>query len=119
MIYFKNEEIWDFNEITVRYGANEFKSPYCSTIPLLLLFKSGNNLCYGLTEPFLESETKYVFEHETHVRIGRGRSSCTDLMIELPNTCIGIEAKRTEPPYINVLNWLHYDNDGLNRMALC
>ena len=96
----------------MKYGTDEFKSPFRSTIPLLNLYKVQPSNCFGLIEQSNESHAKYIFEFETPVAKGIGRPSCTDLMIEYPNACIAIEAKRTEPAYETVISWL---GDSENR----
>ncbi len=105
-IYFKKDKIETFNEIVGKYGIDEFKSPYRSTLPLLVLFKTQQWNNFGLFENSNETSAKYIFEFETKIKKGKGKPSCTDLMIEYQNTCIAIEAKRTEPPYEIVKNWL-------------
>ncbi|HEV8512474.1 MAG TPA: hypothetical protein VGQ59_04330 [Cyclobacteriaceae bacterium] len=110
-VYFKNDKILTFNEIVEKYGSNEFKSPYRSTIPLLVLFKNQKWNNFGLIENSDETNAKYIFEFETPVKKGNGGPSCTDLIIEYQNACIAIESKRTEPPYETVKNWLGDSNN--------
>jgi len=105
-LYYKKDKINSINELIKKYSINEFKSPFRSTIPLLILYKIQPNNCFGLMEESYESNEKYIFEFETPVTKGIGNPSCTDLMIEYPNTCIAIEAKWTEPAYETVINWL-------------
>lgn len=105
-VYFKDEKINSFNEIIDKYGKNEFKSPYRSTIPLLALFKSEVWNNFGLIAESDKDNIKYFFESETKVIKGKGRASCTDLMIISNDICIAVEAKRTEPPYASVKKWL-------------
>lgn len=105
-VYFKKEKINSFNEIVYKYGKNEFKSPYRSTIPLLILFKSEVWNNFGLIADSDKDNIKYFFESETIVIKGKGRASCTDLMIISSDICIAVEAKRTEPPYATVKKWL-------------
>jgi hypothetical protein len=105
-IYFKDEKINSFNEIVDKYGKNEFKSPYLSTIPLLVFFKSELWNNFGLIADSDKLKVKYFFEWETEVVKGKGRASCTDLMIVSDDVCIAIEAKRTEPLYASVKKWL-------------
>lgn len=105
-VHFKKEKINSFNEIVDKYGKNEFKSPYRSTIPLLVLFKSEVWNNFGLIADSDKDKIKYFFEWETKVVKGKGRASCTDLMIISDDVCIAVEAKRTEPPYESVKKWL-------------
>lgn len=105
-INYKKESFETLNDLILNYNKNEFKSPYRSTIPLLILFKLNPNISFGLVKSSEEKKAKYTLEFETPVIKGKGRSSCTDLMIEYPHACITVEAKRTEPPYIIVSKWL-------------
>jgi len=105
-VYYKDEKINSFNEIIDKYGKNEFKSPFRSTVPLLVLFKSEAWNNFGLIADSDMDNIKYFFEYETKVIKGKGRASCTDLMIISNDICIAVEAKRTEPPYASVMRWL-------------
>lgn len=105
-VHYKDEKINSFNEILDKYGKNEFKSPYRSTIPLLIFFKSDVWNNFNLIDDGDRDNIKYFFEWENKVTKGKGRASCTDLMIISNNTCIAVEAKRTEPPYASVKKWL-------------
>lgn len=105
-IYYKKKKIDTICELIMSYGADEFKSPFRSTIPLLILYKVQPTNCFGLIDHSSESNAKYIFEFETPVIKGKGSPSCTDLMIEYPNVCIAIEAKRTEQAYETVISWL-------------
>lgn len=105
-VHFKDVKMNSFNEILDKYGKNEFKSPYRSTIPLLVLFKSEVWNNFGLIAASDKDKIKYFFESETKVIKGKGRASCTDLMIISNDVCIAVEAKRTEPPYASVMRWL-------------
>lgn len=81
---FKDEKIDKFYQLIEKFGSNEFRSPYRSTIPLLLLFKERQINDFGLIENTDKTEPKYIFEFETPVRKGKGLPSCTDLMIAHP-----------------------------------
>ncbi len=87
------------------YNGREFKSPYRSTVALLTLFKVDPTMKVIPNELIDRSDTECVFEYEVEVGRGRGYPSCTDLMIVSPDTCIAIEAKRTEPHYETVAQW--------------
>jgi len=105
-VYFKSEKVNSFNEILIKYRKNEFRSPYRSTIPLLVLFKSEVWNNFGLIADSDKDNITYFFESETKVIKGKGRASCTDLMIISNDICIAVEAKRTEPPQASVKKWL-------------
>ncbi len=106
MIYYKKQEITNFNELVSKYILNEFKSPYRSTIPLLLLYKNRPNYFFNLIVQNDAALVDLIFEYETKVRKVEGRPSGTDLMINHPSVSIAIEAKRTEPQYEKVNSWL-------------
>ncbi len=110
-IYYKKEAIDTIDELFTKFSSKEFKSPFRSTIPLLVLYKNHPDNYFGLVEHDDEASAKYIFEFETKIEKGKGRSSCTDLMIEYSNTCIAIEAKRTEPAYKTVIDWLGGSNN--------
>lgn len=105
-VYFKKGKINSFNDILFKYGKKEFNSPYRSTIPLLLLFKSELWNDFNLINSSEKNSIEYFFEHETKVIKGQGGSSCTDLMIVSNKICICVEAKRTESEYEIVKKWL-------------
>ena len=105
-ICYKKEKIDEFNDMLDKYGKNEFKSPFRSTVPLLVLFKSEAWNNFGLIADSDMDNIKYFFEYETKVIKGKGRASCSDLMIISNDICIAVEAKRTEPAYASVMRWL-------------
>ena len=102
-IKYKDTLVKDKSELISKYGKGEFDSPFRSTIPLIeLVFEEKllkELLGYG-------SNAKFVFEHETHVKKGKGFPSCTDLVISDDGKSCFIEAKRTEPQYETVKEWL-------------
>lgn len=110
-IYYKGYKISSYSELINKYGINEFKSPYRSTIPLLAYFITDKWNYLNLIESSKELIVKCIFEHKTPVKYGKGSPSCTDLMIETKDECISIEAKRTEPPYIKVKKWIGDSNN--------
>ena len=94
------------NDILKLFNQKEFKSPFRSTIPLIILFKQNYFENIDIDELKNKIAIKYTFEHKTPVLKGRGFPSCTDLMIEFENHNVAIEAKRTEPKYEIVEKWL-------------
>ena len=105
-LYFKKKELKNIDDLIVNFNSKEFKSPLRSTIPLLQMYNFEPDNSFGLIDTILEKNIKYIFEYETPVLKGKGRASCTDLMIVSDNSCIAIEAKWTEPPYQIIKNWL-------------
>ncbi len=109
-LYFKKEKLNSFDELIYRFNIKEFKSPYRSTIPLLILCKTRPNHLLRLAKNIEESSAEYIFEFETPTVKGKGSPSCTDLMIKYSSSCIAIEAKWTEPAYISVDRWIKKGN---------
>lgn len=95
-------------ELICYYGDKEFSSPYRSTIPLIELFFRNKSIL----EKIIPNIQKYecVFEYETKVQKGSGKASCTDLMVFNEDYAFCIEAKRTEPAYQTVKEWLSLGN---------
>ena len=87
-ISYKGQPINSFQELVSKYGKAEFKSPYRSTIPLLLLFNSETWHQLNFISDIDQSSVTYIFENETPVRKGVGRASCTDLMIISANAFV-------------------------------
>jgi len=106
MIYFKTTKLDSVNDLYTLFNSKEFKSPFRSTIPLISLFKQNQSFNLNIDELKNETISKYIFEHETKVKKGKGFPSCTDLLIEFENHCLAIESKRTEPSYETVEKWL-------------
>lgn len=103
-LFYKKTEINNIEQLLNCYSSHEFLSPFRSTIPLIhQLFHNLDTIKQII--PNLES---YIFEleYETKVQKGKGRASCTDLMVYNQNKAFCIEAKRTEPLYSNVNRWL-------------
>jgi hypothetical protein len=104
---YKTVEVKSLTELLNKYSSKEFDSPFRSTIPLIILvyrYKAYLNELIGAKQI---NKSDYIFEYETNVVKGKGFPSCTDLMIINENENICIEAKRTEPEYIKVANWLN------------
>ncbi|MDI6808330.1 MAG: hypothetical protein QME66_05035 [Candidatus Eisenbacteria bacterium] len=92
----------------------DLNSPRRSTIPLVAYWQDAlarltplqNQLRFPVVAPIT-----FSFEHSVGVRRGRGKPSCTDLMIISSSVAIAIEAKYTEPEYETVSAWLHEPRD--------
>lgn len=106
MIYFKKHEFKSVDNIYDSYNAKEFRSPFRSTIPLLVMIKN-NQIPVELAKQYnCNEKPRLILEYETPVAKGKGLPSCTDLMIEYQDSCIAIESKRTEGRYESVSHWL-------------
>jgi len=114
MIYFKDKKINSVDELYDEYSKDEFKSPFRSTIPLIILFKKNHLQKLEVFSFSEKDKIKYTFEYKVPVRKGEGNSSYTDLMIITENSSIAIEAKSTEPKYETIEKWLgNSDNKKL------
>jgi hypothetical protein len=104
---YKTVEVKSLAELLNQYSSKEFDSPFRSKIPLIILVYRYKAYLDELISAEQLNKSEYIFEYETNVVKGKGFPSCTDLMIinEKENICI--EAKRTEPEYIKVANWLN------------
>lgn len=97
-----------------RYPVKEFDSPTRSTIPLLEYWRSPEARLRELTAALgfpLPSRVELNFEHTVNPPRGRGKASCTDLMVIGAEFVMAIEAKWTEPRYETVEDWLR-DSDN-------
>ncbi len=110
IVKYKQNVINSKEELISNYGCKEFASPYRSTIPLIELAYGNNDLLKGLL-PFSEN-AELVFEYETPVKKGEGPPSCTDLVILDNEISYFIEAKRLEPLYSSVEQWLKGGGDN-------
>lgn len=116
MLWYKNNEIKNKVELMSNYGAKEFASPYRSTIPLIELFFENESEMEKIIPNFQANNC--VFEYGTPVQKGKGKVSCTDLMIFNINKGFCIEAKRTEDEYPTVKKWLGTGNRENRKLVL-
>jgi hypothetical protein len=99
-----------------RYPEKEFDSPFRSTIPHLLFWRSAETrfsyFCkYIGVKP--SPSVRLAFEYQVKPLYGKGKASHTDLMLTWDNHCAAIEAKYLEPEYDTVEQWLakgHLEN---------
>lgn len=115
-ITFKMNEIKTIDALLYQYGEDEFKSPYRSTIPLIELFFHNETELEKIIPGYKSLSSS--FEYETPVVRGRGKASCTDLMIYNNERAYCIEAKRTEPEYESVIEWLKRGNVENKKLVL-
>ena len=114
--FFKNNEIKTLEELLYKYGKDEFMSPYRSTITLIELFFHNEKEMNKIIPNYKSYNCS--FEYETPVVRGIGKASCTDLMIYNNEKAFCIEAKRTEPVYENVIEWLKRGNVENKKLVL-
>lgn len=105
-VKYKETDCPTFDFLIDQFPDKEFKSPYRSTIPLLVLFCNRTNELNAFNDYNKYVAPEFIFEHETPVKKGKGKPSCSDLVIETEEKAVVIEAKRTELRYIKVKDWL-------------
>ncbi len=104
--------------LVAKYPCDEFDSPKRSTVPSLAFWMDAESrvaeLCstLGLAGP---RECTVEFEYKVSPPAGRGKESHTDVMLWWGTTCVGVEAKYTEPPYQIVSEWLKEGSNPENR----
>ena len=88
------------------YKPREFYSPKRSTVPLLAYWRTpdrrGSELSKALNLPLLSDSLCLDFEHTVPVQRGKGKPSCTDLMLTSGGVSLAIEAKWKEGRYEDV-----------------
>ena len=114
IVKYKQNVINSKEELISNYGCKEFDSPFRSTIPLIELVYGNNDLLKELL-PF-SANAELIFEYETPVKKGKGAPSCTDLVILDNEISYFIEAKRLEPLYSTVEQWLNGGGDNRKKV---
>lgn len=109
----KKKEPAGYAELVSCYPEKEFNSPFRSTIPHLLFWRSAEtrfpDFCRLIgAEP--SPSARLSFEYQVIPPYGRGKASHTDLMLTWDNYCAAIEAKYTESEYDTVGKWLEKGN---------
>ena len=103
------------------YKDTEFDSPRRSTVPLLESWRNPDQRARELSEALnfpLSDRILLDFDHTVPVQRGRGKPSCTDLMLTSEEVSLAIEAKWTEPRYPDVDTWLREGSKPLNRIEV-
>lgn len=115
MFKLNQHDFWDFDGLVRAMPSGTFESPRRSTIPLLDFWRTPeprlSELSAVIGAPILNNPA-LSFEYQVKVKKGRGKPSCTDLMIFDSETAIAIEAKFTEPEYESVAFWVDRASDG-------
>ena len=104
-----------------RFPVQEFDSPTRSTIPLLEYWRSPEERMEELTAALrlpLPRRVELNFEHTVYPPRGRGKASCTDLMVTSAELVMAIEAKWTERRYEAVEDWRSDSANPANRMEV-
>ena len=103
------------------YKQKEFDSPRRSTVPLLAYWRTADQRANEMSKALghLLSDTLCLdFEHTVPVQRGRGKASCTDLMLTTGGVSLAIEAKWTEKRYEDVATWLRQPPEPNRRNVL-
>jgi hypothetical protein len=103
-----------FSDLVDKYGTAEFDSPFRSTVALLSYWRQPDARLpafASVLEVPLGDAAELHFEYQVPVQRGRGKPSCTDLMILSGATSMAVEAKSTEPRYQTVESWLSRETD--------
>lgn len=119
-LWYQNNEVPDYE--TLLAHPFDLASPFRSTAMLLAYWRHYEHrlphfcgaLGFNLAPPV---EEHLRFEHQFSPPAGQGRASCTDLLIEVPGLAMAVEAKRTEPEYESVREWLREPPEP-NRQAV-
>lgn len=113
--YTPGDDIDDgYEELLGRYSTKEFYSPKRSTVPFLEFWRDPDQRVREFFTFKLHDSIYLDFEHKVPVQCGKGKPSCTDLMLTSGDVSIAIEAKFTEPRYEDVAHWL-YKSESANR----
>ena len=115
------KQVGTFRQLINRYSSEEFDSPARSTVPSLAFWSDTDNRVKDLCKKISTSTPESCimeFEYQVLTEQGKGKPSHTDLLISWDDTCVGIEAKYTEPPYETVNKWLVQGKDRQNREAV-
>jgi hypothetical protein len=111
-LYFGTKPLRQVDESLPFYGADEFKSPTRSTVPLLSLLKHGGAVWKCIADELTDdaSSIRAHLEFQVQSPGGRGKPSHTDLMLLAGEHTVAIEAKWTEPRYEIVGKWRSTQN---------
>ncbi|MHB1059908.1 MAG: DUF6946 family protein [Rhodanobacter sp.] len=108
-LFFDKQAVSDFDELLRMFSDADLDSPLRSTVPLLAFWRHPHialaDFAKAVRAP-ISSPVQLAFEYTVPVSRGKGKPSCTDLMIISPDACIAVEAKFTEPAYASVQDWL-------------
>ena len=98
-----------YQQLLHAYTDLEFDSPTRSTVPLLMCWRDSGKRARELSKPLgfrLSNRVSLDFEYRVPAQRGKGKASCTDLMMNTGDTSLAIEAKWTEERYETVSKWL-------------
>ncbi len=101
--------VTSFADLLKQYGDGELASPRRSTVPLLSYWRHPDarlqEFASALGLP-IGAGAELHFEYHVPVQQGRGKASCTDLLLRSGDVAVAVEAKWTEPRYETVETWL-------------
>lgn len=119
-IFFDKSPVSHVDDLISRYRPKEFQSAMRSTVPLLSLFKHGAGLLGPIMSELVggREPTAVHFEFTVSPPLGTGKPSHTDAMLIRENRACALEAKWTEPPYVDVGAWIADGVKPNNRRAV-
>lgn len=102
-----------------RYPGDEFKSPFRSTVPLLMWLQHAEEMVAEVVESLsIKGFNNLHLEYQVKPKSGRGNASHTDLLMQSETKVLGIEVKWTEPRYNTVGKWMKKGSNLGNRVAV-
>lgn len=108
-VHWKKIQAADFTSLLALIPDDALASPKRSVVPLIDFCRSPDKMLRDLSAVTgipLDAATDLLFEYAVPVQQGRGKPSCTDLVVLTSETAMAIEAKYTEPEYESVNSWL-------------
>lgn len=120
VLKFGNERVDTFASLIERL---DLKSPYRSTVPLLAYWNhpatAFPSFCAATGVPkHDDGEVSFSFEFNVPPVAGRGRPSCTDIMIRDRFLAIAVEGKYKEPPYETTRVWIRSPVEPNRKLVL-
>ena len=115
---YKGHIVNGYEQLLGCYPDREFDSPKRSTVPHLVCWRNPKTRLHELSKALDFPEYDWMsldFEHMVNVQRGKGKASCTDLMLTSSDISFAIESKWTEPRYEDVAAWICSGKSRLNR----
>jgi hypothetical protein len=112
--------VQNFQALLELYPDDALASPMRSTVPLLDYWRGAGERVATLAKAIGDTigpDVDLCFECRVPVQAGRGKPSCTDLMICSRSNALAVEGKYKEPRYETVREWLR-DPVEQNRRAV-
>jgi len=116
-IFYNTQPITSIDEAYSSYKANQFASPFRSTIALLSWLKHEERALQEVLEQCGIREASKHIEHHVKPSEGKAQPSQTDLMVidASSSAALAIEAKWTEKPDDTVSKWRNKGDNPANK----